>query len=119
LTKPGIAPNFGTRQKSIDFRLGFQLANDSGERSTIVMQFGFFHAALTDRIAEELEHDIERLRSIVHDVRKGLPLTVCQKIFPSHFGVRHPELHTGWLLSESRRCSAARSHPEKLHPKEA
>ena len=45
------------------------------------MHLRILHTPLSAFVAEELQHLVERLIRIVHDIRECLPLTVVKKLF--------------------------------------
>ena len=95
-------------QELIDTRQRLQLADHSGHRRPIVMDFRFFHPPLPIGAIEELERFVERLLRIVQYVRKCPPLPIRQKIFTGN-GVVHRQ-----LFRCERQFSGGGSSPETL-----
>jgi hypothetical protein len=79
------------REKTMDCGQRFQLAHDASQRRPVVMQFRFFHAALTIFIAEELEHFVESFFGLAGDVGESLPLVIVEKLLQSERNFGHGE----------------------------
>jgi len=84
-------------EKVINGWLRLELSDDSCQRGSIVMDFGFLHATLPVSIIEEVEYSIERLLGIIRHVGECPALTVLKKIATSDVHIGHFGLQSGWL----------------------
>jgi hypothetical protein len=80
LSKSLTAARVYAAQESIDRWYRFQFSDHSGERRTVVMDFGLFHSSLAVVIVEKHERRHERPLRICYDVDKSSALPVSQEL---------------------------------------
>ena len=83
-------------EKLIDGRHRFKLAYNACQGGPVVVRFRFLHAPLPVLIVKELEHFVERLLWIVHDIGKCPALTVFEELLSCKKHFRHLGDSASW-----------------------
>jgi hypothetical protein len=72
------------RQESVKGGLRLKFSNDTSQRGAVMVQLRFRHSPLAVGVVKELQHGVERILRIVHDVGKLPSLSIFQKPTPRH-----------------------------------